>query len=1440
MDPIQTPDPAREAGPAAPQVSTYESPYFNFGAQDAVDKYARQQALTYVPPTTEQVARAAYEQTPYRLIESALQAPTFKPDPTWTYELHSAAFDEEVKSLPKKYHRSLEPAVSMDHFRFLAQRARHYAEAERHIEEAGLKGLALDLFSQVVDPINIVTGAWTVKVLHRLTMNQALLRRMGAQAAGGAGLAVGSMVGSEQAGMAYDVDQYLYATGFGIAIGGLLGPSAGRQLHVADRNRMTAAARGLIDLSLRKKEAAEAVIPTHQAVKEAIEAVPPTVTDDDVRFWGFVPHPEGHSGRAAQRADVAEMLQKMPNETRAKYQEYIDNLTKARATPEPRPNVITELEPTEAHLKAKRFVSRYEGPDGNEYRIMAQTDDISGPFKVEVIENGKQSPIIKDLDDIQSALAHIKAKFPDAEVAPPRVKEEAAPAPKAAAPEPTRAAQAAEGPLTALGLTAENQALLTKLPGKKMTGKEMHRWLIDNGIRPKGNTREEMSEQIADAIVPGRVQDGHKLAVNGPEAAERNRIRGAIEKRLITGELDDIPMPVTKAPEPVATPEAPKAQDAGAAANPAAKEDLLNDNDWKAVTDDHAPETAFARIRRDAVARLNSAVPQLRLVSNYLLNDVVGKVGHQLNRWSTDLEQQMTLDRWMTKWDDIRQQAFYEWVNTHPEGRVHALRHARQFHVETARYVKNPDARPEDFNPAVVQLGEATKRLMKDILEDMKDPGRALGKPGEFNPVLAADEIEFNQNYLWRHLDDVKLNAAYETYGKQVDELVKEAIRRAQPDIDPNLLERLATTYVANIRKRSARLGDDMIVALGEGRRGHLAAMLRQDGNYSDEEIDFLMRRLFKNNTSGDNMHTKRRVLLDERASIDLVDKAGIPTGQKLHFHDILNEDVNHLVSAYARRMSGRVALARTRIVIPGGKGIKTRLEAGPNGQMRQVQSEVDRPDIELVDGFDSIEKIDQVMERLKAAAHDYHTANPNTYTTKMRDQEIADMQYAFNRILGYPDPDQQTSLAEGIRIIKRFNATRLMNNVGISQLQEFGGAIGTFGVRAALTHLPAFRKIVDGVDGSRQYLNRLGREIEGIGLGVDNTGGFRWANPWSSDDVPFMMPNTPGMRKLDEYSKKAEDLTYAMSGMNFIRRKQELAVAAMFIQKIGDLAADLQKGKAISRGWVSRLRQLGLDDVQIKDIAFELRGKGTFEDSLFYRNGKIARLNMSAWDNQEASKAFERAIYRFTKKTIQDRTLGNEWKFMRNPLLSLIFQFRPFMFQAWSNHTLHNIHMRDPTMVYNFTWSIVWAAAIRALQVNALSLTKNDGGEWRQKELSPAKLASVGFQRAAWASLVPSAVDTTLETLGQGGLFQERNSGTASSFFDNPTLGFLRSASRGLGGVANSFIDGRELTQPEVRSLISTLPWSNGMAVQIPLQGLIRNLPEKAPRPENRFWSND
>jgi hypothetical protein len=186
----------------------------------------------------------------------------------------------------------------------------------------------------------------------------------------------------------------------------------------------------------------------------------------------------------------------------------------------------------------------------------------------------------------------------------------------------------------------------------------------------------------------------------------------------------------------------------------------------------------------------------------------------------------------------------------------------------------------------------------------------------------------------------------------------------------------------------------------------------------------------------------------------------------------------------------------------------------------------------------------------------------------------------------------------------------------------------------------------------------------------------------------------------------------------------------------------------------------------------------------------------------------------------------------MSNPIAQTIFQFRGFAFTAWNNQLLYNIHMGDPAALMTFVTSVGWAGAVRAAQISLLAAARSDGEEYKEKYLTPWELGKAGFQRAGWSSIIPMGVDSGLALAGQPGMFNARTTGQASNLiFGNPAMSFLDNAAKGIGGSANSLVEGRSPSQAEVRQLVGLLPFSNLMPITTGLSYLIQDLPERSPQ---------
>src|SRR5690606_18410089 len=207
--------------------------------------------------------------------------------------------------------------------------------------------------------------------------------------------------------------------------------------------------------------------------------------------------------------------------------------------------------------------------------------------------------------------------------------------------------------------------------------------------------------------------------------------------------------------------------------------------------------------------------------------------------------------------------------------------------------------------------------------------------------------------------------------------------------------------------------------------------------------------------------------------------------------------------------------------------------------------------------------------------------------------------------------------------------------------------------------------------------------------------------------------------------------------------------------------------------------------------------------------------------------------------KIIQNGEEGSMALWMSHPVAQTIFQFRSFVFTAWANQFLYGIHMGDFRTLMTFTTGVAWAAAVRGAQVKLLATTRSDREEYEDRYQTAWELGKAGFERSGWSSIIPMAIDTALLFAGQPGQFHARTSGQAQDIlFGSPAMSFIGSAATGTGGVVDSLIRGRPMSQAEVRALVGILPFSNLLPVTTGLSYLIQELPERAPpMRERNLW---
>jgi len=812
---------------------------------------------------------------------------------------------------------------------------------------------------------------------------------------------------------------------------------------------------------------------------------------------------------------------------------------------------------------------------------------------------------------------------------------------------------------------------------------------------------------------------------------------------------------------------------------------------------------AFSRVRFDTTGRLKASEnPLVRALGNLLGEETVSQADKGKATFRAITEDQTILQRrYDIAWSRDYRAAWADYRSRNEVGWFAGMNgEETRFRQLVTAYVRNTDGTVE-WDPAVSRMGETWKRLNGEYLKLAQGDHRALD--GTMRPPLRGFEnVDPSAAYVPRIVHWERWNALHTEFGtREMERLVSSAIRGMNPDMEAELAEKIGRGYVKRLHTVSAgqQLSTSRMFSSLDVEQ--MRASLRDAGLMDDEVEAALYRATARDGAKAANARGKPRQLLDENFRMDLTGKAG---SREVAIAELFHDDAQLLFTLYNRQMSGTVAMSRLRVENP-----------------RWRPGEDDIHPRYLVDGIHGASDWETLVKRVRAVAADPE-ASPKARESV--DADVSRLQFMFNGITGIPSDFDRTKLAQAVRLVRDYNFVRVMNQVGFAQVAEIGMITGGLGLRTAISAMPSLRSLLR--DARTGHLkDELAHELEWISTaGTDTLRGIGHVVTDDFGSPVTHLGRSPRMVQAEGLLQRGARVTTQISGMAAINAYLQRWAAKGVLYKFVDMSAE---GASVNR---QRMRVLGLPDDMQERIFAELRTKPSFVEG--ERTGsRLQRLNLEDWD-PETRGAFEHAIFRWTRKVIQENDLGQTNTVLGSSLGKLFFQFRSFMLGAWTKNTLHNAHMRDWESLSMLIGTMTFGGLAYAAQTHLQSLGREDREKFLEKRLEPRKLAAAAFQRAGFSSLLPGAWDNAMFLGGMDPLFDTRVTGTPSQGLTSfAATALLDSGMKGVRGVAGS-LTGDPYSQRDFRALVSALPFGNALPMSWLANALASGLPEKdAPR---------
>lgn len=798
-------------------------------------------------------------------------------------------------------------------------------------------------------------------------------------------------------------------------------------------------------------------------------------------------------------------------------------------------------------------------------------------------------------------------------------------------------------------------------------------------------------------------------------------------------------------------------------------------------------------LRWDVAGQLRGSDNVLtRILGAHMVEDAVGSADRaRVTPFSASEMQHMLQRRMDVQWKAVMEPAYAAFAKERGLGWVDRMRNRKAFNEEITAYVRNQDP-TRAFDPHVAKAGNAWRTLMNRYRHLANNPGLM---DGTVRRPVRGFGIQENPNYVPRIHDHRKVNELLETFGDaNICRLIAAAIRGANNDIEQAVADQIARAYLRRVRE--VELGNEVRASrffsgedLEEFRR-----VLSETTELDGQTIDDLASMFQPRRGDGASSRGKRRQLLDETFGMTLRSDR---TGEVRHVHisDMLNNDVDDLFMAYNRSMSGQIALANIRV-------------RNPNW------TDGDSAPAWLVDGITARGEWETFLKRVE----DVGRQSGQSSAAIKRDLET--LEFVYEAVAGIPRAVDRTEFAQVARMLRDYNFVRVMGQVGFAQIAEMGNIVGQAGWKAALHGMPALRAFMTKMRGGQDYLkDDLLVELEV--LATPGTDWLRGATMTRWDDFGNPMVFDGENRTLNTVEtalhkgKRAVSMVSGMTPINaYLQRWTVKAVAVKF--------ADMARKP--TRANLNRMRTLGLDDAMLARITDQVKAHATFVKGEI--SGRtLRRMNLETWDDMQAAATFEQALFRWTRRIIQENDVGAMAKWMSHPVAKIITQFRTFMLGAWTKQFLHNVHMRDWETFAAFSWTTVVGGMVYAAQMHIQAASRSDREAFLEERLGGVKPALAAWQRSSWATLFPMLIDNGLHLTDMDPLFDVRASGQPSSLlFGNPTAGLLddiHNASSGLVGGLSEPPDQRDM-----RAFQRVLPFQNTIPFMSIYNALISPLP--------------
>jgi hypothetical protein len=720
---------------------------------------------------------------------------------------------------------------------------------------------------------------------------------------------------------------------------------------------------------------------------------------------------------------------------------------------------------------------------------------------------------------------------------------------------------------------------------------------------------------------------------------------------------------------------------------------------------------------------------------------------------------------------------------------------------------------PPDVPQSVATFAKDIDGITGDLLDLMGDPGKAIGRPGDFDAVAGMDAVPKKRGYMPRSWSAAAIHQVDSVMGN--DSLFHYLRSNLKHTLQGSELKGADITAIARgmnntIRKSKGGWSTWMDSAFGKGDPQQAIAMIKASGVDISEETLVKLKTYLRGRTdnskptAGGNTHF--RTLLTESLPVNLKFNSRV---QSVTLRDFTETNATQLIRDYIYKNSGRIALGS--LEIPGVK-----------------------PGEFIARGIKSDQDWAEFMDLVGQGQLQTNSKPKGASIFDWSDEGILDNYYQYMTHT-YPN-----STPDYLRFLKMMGNIRYLGRAGFAQVGETATAISIAGA-AGLRRLPAMKQLMANIrdaatGGDTTWVTPLTRLIsEDLGIGDDMA---RMAGSSRFDQVNSSFTNAPGSassklaKRVLNRTEKAQNLVMNYSGLVPSTSWSQIRTMEALHDNMLQWATKHKTYDKLPRRHREFLQNAGLNKDEIENA---LRMYADPE-IVIPKNGKFKQVETI----EKGSDNFDHELYhkvqngfaRMTTRAIQE----NKWSLMPpgfdHPVVGLFAQLKSFMIGSYTAQLVNssrNLARQTKRLggdirkgnfssvdgagdsaaalgkagIATFGQMASGVLAYIALQeVVNLGVSKEEAEARREKIYNWEHLTLAAISRSGWLGSVPFIYDTTIGQLTGSAFNGYRSSGMTEDIFGNPVFSTVRDLKKGGEAISKFASDEEDPTTKDLKNI--------------------------------------